>query len=450
MRLKSLFLGDGRRIFVGGPPKEQGRSERMFHGASDIMVRPGPIGYDEIGRPIWPISGGAVMAPQRSAQGAGGQVPFLVASNIHSAPNVGSPITFTPGAAQQEFVININPGGFLKGMLMQVTWSGGNIGGSTIGNPDWPFSLFSSISLENIDGSPILYPMNGYAYYIWQKYSRPWRGDPATWNDFNPTYAAGGFSYFIGPELFDTAGVLDNTDARSQYRLRFTFDLASKTADLVNAGGFGTVVIPAVTITLSPYDWAQVDAQDLQGHSQQQVPDGLALHTLARHENFTMSGTGANNQYKHVNVGNEMRWWAIITRAQAATPANAQTSIAQRADGFGDPIRYTLDNRTLFVKHPAEVFHDAAQFYTPEYFPGQAPQNFPAAGQFPQARDAGVYLFPRFRRNSRDSMFWLQTTNATFLQIETTTLAATNLGSAEVISDEVVPVGDIAPEFEGI
>src|ERR1700747_1473690 len=124
-----------------------------------------------------PVPGG-VAAPPVAKQGASaGEIPFLVGSNAYrEAPF--STNTLQLDANSHETVVNVTPGGFLRGITMQVTSAGGVIGAGVLAN-DSPYSILSSCSLEDISGGPILYPMSGFSYAMCQKWLRPWDGGPS-------------------------------------------------------------------------------------------------------------------------------------------------------------------------------------------------------------------------------------------------------------------------------
>ena len=65
-------------------------------------------------------------------------------------------------------------------------------------------------------------------------------------------------------------------------------------------------------------------------------------------------------------------------------------------------------------------------------------------------REAGVYVFPRFLKpGTLYGQGWLYTANSTKEIFETTTGALTT-GTAELITDEVYPVGPIDPQLTDI
>lgn len=353
-----------------------------------------------------------------TGDGGGGSVPFLLGSNYYME-KFGTPVNFQLTTTAQEFVQNINPGGFLRGVRLQVRSAGGVGGTATADNP---WNVFDSITLENIDGSPIQYSMKGYSYYIGNMYSRPWDGDPARRYD----YAAGqnpSFSLFIKPELKQTAAVLANTDARALYRIKYTLNTWA------NVIGSGTTA-PTVTVTHYLETWAQPDQDSLQGQNIEGIPPGLALASLRRHQTVTLNGAGADNNFQATNTGNEIRNMIMIVR----------DSNNVRQDYIGDPVRWRLDNKSLGVLSPDEIFNQMSDFY--EFLQNGTSQ-----------RQTGVYVFPRFFDVGRMiGQPWLGTTNATYLIWEFATLgSAVNVpGTVELITDEVVPVGPVPGEFESI
>lgn len=361
-------------------------------------------------------SGSYPVAPSDGA-GGGGNVPFFYGSNLYVEKFATDTHLLT--TTSQEFSHNITPGGFLRGVRLQVRSSGGTGGTAAADNP---WNVFSSTTLENIDGAPIKYPMGGYADYASALFFRPWDGDPARRDDFvqgvNPS-----FSLFIRPEIRHTAGVLANTDARALYRIRYTLNTA---AAVITSGS----TAPTVVVTCYLETWAQPDQADLHGNMIESLPPGLNLSTLRRHQIFTLNSAGADNQLQLTNVGNELRGALLILR----------DSNSARQDYLSDPIRWRLDNRSLGVFAPAEVFNRMNDFY-------------PNLSNGTSQRPTGTYVWPRFYNpGAMVGESWLATTNATYLIWESATVAgAANLpGTVEIITDEVVPVGPVPMEMESI
>jgi hypothetical protein len=206
--------------------------------------------------------------------------------------------------------------------------------------------------------------------------------------------------------------------------------------------------------------WAQPDANDLQGTPNQPVPPGVNLQVKRRHQIFTLN-TASDNTILSTLTGNAIRCALLVTRSGG--------SAGPRVDGFTDPIYWYLDNRSLGRLNPdilRQWSEDQYNSYEP-YGSGQPPNgvasNFYAAapsvadglpantGNYAGApsHDFGVAAFPRFI-NAGDlyGQGWLYTANSTKLAWEWTTANAAN--SAELIVDEVYPVGNVDPTLVDI
>jgi hypothetical protein len=351
------------------------------------------------------------------ASGTGTVVPFFYGTNQYVEKFATNTTTIGASATEQQF--NINPGGFLRGVRLEVRSATGALGGGTL-NGDAPGAVLASAALENIDGSPIVYPMNGYAHQTAQWFFRPWHGDPSRRFDFSATVNPS-FSLFIQPEIRQTAGVLANTDARALYRVRWTY------ATLTTLVTGGTPTAPAVTVTAYMESWAQPDSNDLRGNPIEEIPPGLNLATLRRQQIINLAAAGADNTLQLSNMGNELRGILMITR----------NSSGVRTDLLSDPVRWRIDNRSLGVFASQEIFNRMSDFY-------ESLQNG-------STRPTGVYMFPRFYDPGRMvGESWLATTNATYVIFESATAAGGSGGTIQVITDEVVPVGPVPMELESI
>jgi hypothetical protein len=367
--------------------------------------------------PAAAIAGQTSPTGSAPAQGTGTVVPFFYGTNQYVEKFATNTTTLGTTAVEQQF--NINPGGFLRGVRLEVRSTTGALGGGTV-TGDVPASALASVALENIDGSPIVYPMNGYAHLVGQQFFRPWHGDPTRRFDYSATINPA-FSLFIQPEIRQTAAVLANTDARALYRIRWTY------ATLATIVTGGAPVAPAVTVTAYMESWAQPDSNDLRGNPIEEIPPGLNLASLRRQQIINLAAAGADNTFQLSNMGNELRGILMILR----------TSAGVRTDLLSDPIRWRIDNRSLGVFSNQEVFNRMSDFY-------ETLQNG-------STRPTGVYVFPRFYDPGRMvGESWLATTNATYLIFESATAAGGSGGTIQIITDEVVPVGPVPMELESI
>lgn len=380
-----------------------------------------------------PVPGG-VSAPPAPDQGqGGGEIPFLAGTNAYrEAPF--STIVQLLDANSHETVTNVTPGGFLRGVTMQVTSTGGVIGAGVLA-ADVPYSILSSCSLEDISGGPILYPMGGFAYAMAQKYLRPWDGDPAKRSDFSGTINPS-FTLRFFAEVKDTLGVLANTDARAQYRFRYTLSPGN------SAGPNGLTTTapttqPTVTVKLYLEAWAQPDLQDLLGNPIQQIPDGLVCSRFLMHELPVL--TAGNNVIRETLTGNELRGLILIVRN-----GDANKSRINLTDANAGAIDFRLDARRLWKMTPSQIAEEMQAYYF-------------LLGAGTWVREPGVYVIPRFGGHpdagdaaAGQGEYWLQTVEQTLLQMEFGGAdITTSPGSMEILYDALAIAGEVPPELEG-
>lgn len=395
--------------------------------------------------------GGGNAGAGNQATGAVGANPFQIATNLYAEKNLqGAQTGIQLTGSQIPGGGSINAGQYLRALRLMVRTTVAAVGGTVVG--DAPFSIFNQLDMVNVDGSEILYNMGGYAYYLGEKYFRPWLCDPARRYDYQAASAtsAGSFTLSLQPEIRFTAGVLANTDTRSQYRFDYS---------LLGTGVFSAITTyPSVAVIPYMDAWAQPDAQDLQGTPNQPVPPGVNLQVKRRHQIFTQNANGSDNIFLSTLTGNAIRGMLLVTRSAAANNP--------RVDGLTDPIYWQLDNRSLGRLNPDIVRQWAEDFYSDLNLTGtssaQTPGNpstisnnatdglsgtglYSGAGAF----DQGVYVFPRWMEPGElYGQGWLYTANSTKLLFESVT--QNSAATCELITDEVYPVGAVDPSLVDI
>jgi hypothetical protein len=380
-----------------------------------------------------PVPGGVAAPPADNSGSAAAMIPFIAGSNNYrEAPF--STTTLLLDANSHETVANVTPGGFLRGVTMQVSSTGGVIGAGVLA-ADSPFSILSSVSLEDISGGPILYPMSGFTHFMAQKYFRPWDGDPSKRSDFSNTINPA-FTMRFFAEVKDTLGVLANTDARAQYRFRFTLAPANS----AGPNGLTTTAAttnPTVTVKLYLEAWAQPDLQDLLGNPIQQIPEGLVCSRFLMHEQPVL--TAANNVIRETLTGNELRGLILIIRN-----GDANKSRINLTDANAGAIDFRLDARRLWKMTPSQIVEEMQAFYL-------------LLGAGTWVRETGVYVIPRYSgpSNAGDPVagqgeYWLQTVEQTLLQLEFGGADITTPpGSIEIVYDALAIAGEVPPDLEG-
>jgi hypothetical protein len=399
----------------------------------------------------------AAAGPQTAApSGGGGGNPFQLATNLYCEKNnVGNLGNTTVSTSQTAGGGQINAGQYLRGIRLvvraqasaSVTTANGAIN-------DFPFNLLAGLDFVNVDGSEILYVMGGYAHYLAQKYTRPWLGDPMFYPDAQQAITAmPQFTLFLQPEIRWTAGVLANTDTRSQYRFDYNVDTI---ANITGANGSSyNTGSQAPAVTVQPYvdAWAQPDAEDLQGVPNQPVPPGLNLQYKRRHQIFTMNANASDNILQSALTGNALRCQIFVHRNGGSI----------RSEGFTDPILWQLDNRslgklsvnnggtttTITGQSNGDMVQNWMTEQYGEYFPAILTGSTTTT-VVDARRESGVYVFPRFLKpGSMYGQGWLYTANSTKETFETTSGISTT-GTAELITSEVYPVGPVDPQLTDI
>lgn len=366
---------------------------------------------------------------------ATGDIPFVVGSNLYYEAPFSTTVQQLD-ANSHETVVNVTPGGFLRGIDMQVTSSGGVIGAGVL-QADAPFSIISSASLEDISGGPILYPMGGFAHAMCQKWLRPWSGDPSKRAVFSNTINPA-FTLQFSTEVKDTLGVLANTDARSQYRFRFTLAPGNAAAGPNGLTSTAPTTQPTVTVKLYIATWAQPDLNDLLGNTIEQIPDGLVASRFLMHEIPVI--TSANNVIRETLTGNEYRGVLLIFRN-----GNTLQTRFDLTDALAGPIDFRQDSRRMWKMNQSQLVEHMASFYF-------------LLGNGVWTKDVGVYVIPRFAgpadpggANDGQGEYWQQTIEQTLLQTEFLggDLAASP-GQVEIVYDALAIAGTVPPELEGI
>ena len=365
---------------------------------------------------------------QQSGGGQKAAVPFLAGSWEYSEWMAQDTLTM---GNSTEYVHQITPGGFLRGITFSVTSASGVLGTTAVLAGDAPWSIIQSMTLESIDGTPILYPMLGYSYYLVSRFCRPWDGDasldPAYSATINPAFR---LRFFVEGRI--TIGVLPNTDARAQYRLRYTI------APLVQPAGaaYGLINVttgvtaPVLTINLYLETYAQPPQVDYSNNPIVQIPDGLTLQRFVSHQAGDNTNTGTFT-IKENRVGNLIRCILLVQRNSAAV----------RTDLSADPIRWRLDNTQLLSEYRDRRDYEMDRF--------GSQQSARLANTASLGRPTGVYVYFRYHNPGQmDGNYWLPTTEASYLQFELN--GGVSAGTLESITEDLAPAGPVPSYLQGL
>lgn len=334
-------------------------------------------------------------------------LPFVASAHEHTEPAF--TLTLTPGAAVQ----NVNPidipaSGYLRALWIQVVGTGGAAGTASA---DFPWNLIQSIGLQEVNGSTIMNPMDGYALYVANViggYS--FTNDPAqapfhVGSTPNPV-----FFLRIPVEIAakDGLGALANQNAAAQYKLSFALNT------IAAAWTVAPTTAPTLTIKGWLEAWTLPAPQDNRGRPQSQVPP--LLGTGQYWSSTTRATIAGTNTLGITRVGNLIRAVCFIARSAAGA----------RADNvFPEPFRLNWDGNMM---------HNVEQFYLQDMFRSKV--------NGPFTRPVGVFVLPynhatTGRMGNEDPTLWLPTMDTTRLEIEGVSAAA---GSIQMLVNEVAPV----------
>lgn len=374
-------------------------------------------------------------APAQTEGGGGGLVPFVRASYQYRERMRTDAFTLSATAQQTAQPVPITPGGFLRGIWLELANTvAGALGTAVLGQPsDFPFNLLASVTLEDVNGQSIVGPLSGYELFLANKYGGYFPdGDPIVQPGFVGTFVNQFFHLWIPCEIrSDALGSLSNTDARAQYRLIYTIDSSP------NILSTGTVTTqPQFTVTTWVDYWAQVERENMVGERNEQVPPLLGTTQFWSREIPVV--TAAAQTVKHNRVGNAIRNFLYILRngvaAGAAQPAN------QRVSNYQDPIRLRLDNRYLLSESP----FIRRRGIMGRLYDLSGPDGDPAVIGTPadSILESGTLVYPQsgdlsYKPSAGDVGDWLDTNEASFLQLENT-LTAT-VASITILTNDVAP-----------
>lgn len=347
------------------------------------------------------------------------RIPFTAAAHEHTEPG-GFQFNVQPGAAQQNFgPFDVPAFGFLRHMVIEVQTTTAGTGGTA--GPDFPFSLFSSISLSDVNGAPIFGPYTGYET-LWANISGGYvyQQDPRRLPGYSTSVTAPSFLLRIPIEIshFDGLGCLANQNAAAAYKVALTVD--TLTNWYVQGGsGASATTSPIVTVKGWLEAWTLPNDVDIMGRPQEQFP--RAHGTTQYWSKFTKAMNAGNNSILLPRVGNLVRNLVLICRNSAGA----------RADNvMPDPIRLAWDQRDLLNE---SQYLRIQEMY--EKIEGPL-----------ISRDAGVFHYSfnhqaQGRSGDGPPNLWLPTVQSTRLEFTGVSGVA---GSVTVLTNDVAPA-EVSP-----
>lgn len=367
--------------------------------------------------------GGAKTAPQML-------VPFMRGAADHCEPFYDTTFTLTASSSNLG-PIDIASYGFARAIFVMVNVVSSGNSATVALQEDNPWSIFSELAVQDVNGAPLFGPHAGYECYTHHKYGGfRNQNDPKLLPNYSALTTGSGTSAGSGVFMLrinldrnerDGLGALANMNASQAYKIRGTL------AALL--GTYSTV--PNGTVTARVRFWLEAYSQpmgvDAAGRQQATVPP--ANQTTGFSSRIQVTTNSGANTIKHTRVGNYIRNLIYINRRAGTSRANGETDLATLN------LQWYLDSR-LLTNMGIEMIRTRMQ----EQFSLTA-----VAFEGANGPDNGVFVIPfctefdgRAGYEMRD--MWLPTTQATRLEA---TLTLPNAGVLIVMTDDVAPRGNV-------
>lgn len=341
-------------------------------------------------------------------------VPFTAAAHEHVEPIFD--VTVTPGAAAVNIPpIDIPSYGYGRNVLLEVTSSvNGALGGGAL-SADFPFNIFQSISLTDVNGAPIFGPLDGYAAFqanvVGGYAAKP---DPRLSPWYQGSIVGTAFPLRVPWEIshHDGLGAVANQNSAAAYRLNLT------TNPLTTLVTGGAPTAPTLRIRGFLEAWSLPNPVDLVGRPQAQSPPA---HGTMQFWSFMQRDVGSGAITVPLQrMGNLIRNVVVIARTAAGVRSDTV---------FPNPARLTWDARTLLEESQnariQAMFERIPQLVT---------------------RDAGVFAYT-FNHSSNNAVgddqpsLWLPTVQSSRIELQGNNTAA---GSLQIITNDIAP-GEVTP-----
>lgn len=353
-----------------------------------------------------------------------GRIPFVAASHEHLEPAFD--VSQLLGAsAVQLGPFDVPAFGYVRHLVLLATASGGTLGAGALAS-DHPWNVIQSVSLSDVNGAPIVGPIDGFALLqanIFGGYGGA-RPDPRMLSTFSNTIN-GGFMLRLPIEINrQTAmGALANQNAAAAYKVSITLNpstVAYSTAPTTPATWRFRGFLEA---------WSLPNAVDVAGRPQAQLPPAHGTtHFISSNARSVVVG---QNTLQLQRVGNLIRGLIFIARdATAGLPRN---------DGcFPDPFSLNWDARGVQINVPQTLLVNRML---------ERMVNTVNQAGTANSRDTGVFALPfddddGFLGFDRPDL-WLPTVQSSRLELAGSCATA---GTVQMITMDVAPAEVVPAE----
>lgn len=354
--------------------------------------------------------------PMREAELGGSMVPFVAAAHEHE--EIISDETLEITANEQHLApINVGAYGYARSLWIQTeTVTEGETEAEATETEDKPWKIFSSIQLNDVNGTPLFNPMNGYTA-LWCNILGGYRGvpDPRQLPYYEPSMKKPKFSFRLPIEVSrkNGFGSIANQNSGAMYKLYLSIN---NTAELTTK----FKKMPKIRVRVYLEAWSQPDDFNLAGRPQAEGPP--LLDSAQYHSHYVRDTNKGANTVLLTEVGDLIRFVLIIARTEAG---------ARSDKVMADPIE---------MKWDGNVMHTFTRMMQEEHIAGCVPQL--------KERDKGVFAFlfdigVNGRVGDDSPTLYYPTMQSTRLELVGNTEEA---GIWDIVSNVVAPVAVAADE----
>lgn len=234
-------------------------------------------------------------------------LPFTSGSHEHTEPAFTA--TYTPGTSVQRLnPTDIPAYGYISALVLDVQCSGG--AGGTLA-ADAPWNMLTDITLQDVNGSQIVGPINGYELMIANLVGgyggvRP---NPADSPEYVGSAPNPSFMLRVPVEIThkDALGALSNQNSSANYKLTFGINTTA------NIYSVAPTTAPTITVRCHLEAWTLPADRDSRGNPQAQVPPLLGTGqylSVQGPRNTVVNGFEA----PFTRLGQYLRFVAMIAR----------------------------------------------------------------------------------------------------------------------------------------
>lgn len=366
-------------------------------------------------------NGAAAATPAKQPQTL---LPFGIGSRQSTRFSFSLPTTALGASIIPLSPVQIPAVGYLTRIVLDVTLAGSG-GTSPAFLADAPFNVLALVELRNSSGNDLIVPMDGYHYFLLDKYGCTGQDAPFSDPRGDDTYTAAAPSAHFMLDVPCQISPADQFCAIPALASNRSYQLAINLNALANVESGA----PTVNVTINGYAeyWTEPVAATQNGVTQQSSPPFNGSLSLWQYEALPM--TAGDKLIKSNNVGNVLRELIFISRnsAGARVDASAWPAVAE----------LYLDNQPMFYLPQAYW----QSWMSRKFGLQSAPGTRDARGTL----DTGVYVIPFYAltegaaiANSRRAQY-LPTLDSALLQIRGTSWGA-NIATLEIMTNSVVPV----------